>query len=136
MCAATGEGGDLGAVQRAPRDSAHGTGTDERSIRCLYAQEHLLFTGPRPRRRDVGIERVADILGQRQCRLAARLSRDMQGTPVPVDIAKTQADDVAGTQSQTCQEQEDGPVTHACRAVAAGRDAALDIVGADVARQS
>ena len=98
------------ARSSAPCDAAVGPRARERPVRRLRAEKHGLLANLRPHRRDVGEEGVADILGQRQLRPVAGLSRDPQQSPVPVDVAQAQGHDVTGPQRQSRQQQEDRSV--------------------------
>lgn len=77
---------------------------------------------------DIVLDRVADILRQRHGRGAARLAADPDDRMVPVDVVQPETGDIADTQGEPGEEQQDGAVPHAhgCRLVA-GCDDVLDI---------
>ena len=63
---------------------------------------------------DVGCNRIANVLRQRQANLNAGLARDPQRAGLPFNVVETQLRNVTGPQPQTHQEQDD-------RAIAAPR---------------
>ena len=75
-----------------------------------HAQEHLLGIHDRPGMEDVILDRGADILWQRQDRGASRFAADPNDRIVPVDIVQPKIGDIAGTQGEPGEEQQDGAI--------------------------
>jgi hypothetical protein len=88
--------------------------------------------GSRPATAHVAGQGLADVDGQREPVGLIGLADHQQHARPPVDVIQRDADDLPGLQAQPCQQQQDGVVPAACRAVAvAGGQQGRDLAGAD-----
>ena len=85
---------------------------------------------------DVILDRGADILWQRQDRGASRFAADPNDRIIPVDIVQPKIGDIAGTQGEPVEEQQDDaiPRSHGRRPVARCDDV-FDIVARQMTGQ-
>jgi hypothetical protein len=63
----------------------------------------------------IGEQSVASILRQRQPDLAPPFAADPQRCLVPFDVAKAHCENIAGSQTEARQEEQDRPVADAMR---------------------
>jgi hypothetical protein len=82
------------------------------------AQEHAIARAGRRAARQVGGDRIPDVLRKRQTRLVARLARDPRRARLPLDVVEAELRHVAGPQPQARQEQDDRAITPARNAFA------------------
>lgn len=89
-----------------PFDGATGNGSD----RHLVRDEQPGRSDARPATFDIGYERIADLLRQRQPLRAARFAGDGKAPVPPIDMAELEVGHLACPQSVTDKEQNDGSV--------------------------
>jgi hypothetical protein len=75
-------------------------------------------------------DRLTNVLGQGKLVAPATLAADIQDCGVPVDVVELKKHDLAGTQSQACQEQHNGVIatTRGGALIDAGQQL-IDLIG-------
>jgi hypothetical protein len=113
---------DTGTGQRVTHDAFDGAasdGPDRRAVR----NKHSSCGGARPAALDVGKDRVADLLRQRQPFGAARFTGDGEASVPPIDLVEIEVGDFACPQSEAGKQQNDGFVAQSAFARARCEDA-------------
>ena len=125
---------DAGSVQGSPHDALHGDaaeGDDWSYVRQEYAPRRH----PWPVLFDVGDDRVAQLLGQRQPLLAPRLAGDGQPALRPVDLIEAQMGDLARAEPEPREQEDDGAITQAITAIARAENAREIGIGQEARRR-
>ena len=78
--------------------------------RCTAADKHAITIRLWPALLQIEDEGVADLLGQRQARLPARLPRYTDPPVPPVDITELQLDDISCAKSQSRKQKQNRAV--------------------------
>ena len=133
---ACGRRDDPGTFERSACDRTHDAGPADWPKGRIDGEEDPRLVDARTGRCNVGMERIAHILGKRQECVATRLAIDPQECAVPIDVGEPQSNHITGAQRQSRQQQESRPIARArgCGGVA-GLDRALDIFDGHVAWQ-
>ena len=121
----------------APRVAGGTTPARSNALRAIaLTTPDPLLVDARARGCNVGMERIAHILGKRQERVATRLAIDPQECAVPIDVGEPQSNNITGAQRQSRQQQESRPIARACGCGGVpGLDRALDVFDGNVAWQ-
>ena len=77
---------------------------------CTAADKQRIGIGPRPAFLQVGHDRLTHFLGQRQSRVAAALTANLNRCALPVDVTQAEMHDIARPKTQTGQQQQDRPI--------------------------
>ena len=99
MCPASPEILDADAAERTYRYAADGTGISGRAPRDHGAEDCPFFIDYRPHLGNVGMERIAIVVRQRENRLSARGSGDTDLGPVAIDVLKAQGSNLTRSAS-------------------------------------
>src|SRR5215469_14425562 len=104
-----------GARDAGPTDSSINNGRDgmmgrKGTERRTAADKHAITIRLWPALLQIEDEGVADLLGQRQARLPARLPRYMDPPVPPVDITELQLDDISCAKSQSRKQKQNRAV--------------------------
>jgi hypothetical protein len=108
---------DPAALTRARNYAGDLGGRAEWPERGLRAYEQMRIGGLGTGRGNVVQDRVANILGQRQPVRPTRLALDRQVTGPPVDIVEVHILNIAGTQAEPGEQENDGLVPNFHRAI-------------------
>src|SRR3984957_16561009 len=128
---------DPSPFHRASHRGGYAVAPRERPIRCNVSNEDVAVLPGGSPAREVVQDRVSNVLREWQSNLVAPLPGAPQRAGPPLDIPATKPRDVAGSNPEPCQEQNDCSVTPACRrtAVTCG-DQAVDLLRRQISWQS
>ena len=102
----------------------------------LDPQKDVLIPSGGPSLLDIGQQRVARVLRQRQLGCSSALAVDAQARARPINIDELQLADISSAKAQPRQEEQDRPISQACRrGEITGRDDPLDRGWAEEPRQ-
>jgi hypothetical protein len=94
---------DAGSAHRLSNEDGDGTMRSEGAKRSAGADKERIGASPRPPLFQVSDNRVTDLLGQSEPRLATPFSRDVNPSCLPVDIAETKRHDIARPKPKSCE---------------------------------
>src|SRR2546426_3368665 len=121
----TNRGGDPGTMKSTRHHGRHratgGEGPQRSSDRGEEMIDAQLALSPF----EIGQQRIADLLCERECDLATTLTRNSKGGFRPGDVLQTKTDDITRTQSKTGKQQKDCAIPYAdsCPQITGGEDA-------------
>ena len=117
MCA-FGRAHDPSPLHRASHRGGYAVASLERPVRSNVSNEDVVAVSGRRPACEIVQDRVSNVLRERQSNLVAPLPGDPQCAGLPLDIADAKPRDIAGSKPEPCQEQNDCPITPACRRTA------------------
>src|SRR5215467_5357868 len=105
--------GYAGPRQGKPHDVRDGARGSKRSVRRRRSQEYSVVVDERPGLFQVIEQSVTSVLRHRQLNFAAPFASNSECSLVPANIIETHAKDVAGPQTETCEQKQNGLVANA-----------------------